>query len=196
MGDSQNLSDVVMSIPPVQQQVGTFFDLYPYPLAGVPFVADSTLRSGRKELAGEIVMNHLYAIARFDICIIPQSYVGQKVESLTWTASSGLSGEFTLDLMAPRLAVPAVGGMTVVTEVADLTVPESGSRFYIYMAVAPGTHSGVVTLKIDGFEISVPVKEQEFKRGTVTDVDIFVQGDILGDYEPFNPLEGIDWSAN
>ena len=28
IGDSQNLSDVVMSIPPVQQQVGTFFDLY------------------------------------------------------------------------------------------------------------------------------------------------------------------------
>lgn len=196
MDESQNPSEVVMSIPPVQQQVGTFFDLYPFPLAGTPFVADSTLRSGRKELAGEVVMNPLYAVARFDICIIPQTYVGQKVESLTWTSSSGLSGEFTVDLMASGPAVPAVDGTTVVTEVADLAVPESGNRFYIHMAVAPGTHSGVMTLKTEGSEISAPVKEQEFKAGVITDIDVFVQGDIVGGSETFDPLEGVDWSAN
>lgn len=196
MDESQNPSEVVMSIPPVQQQVGTFFDLYPFPLAGTPSVADSTLRSGRKELAGEVVMNPLYALVRFEICLIPQTYTGQKVESLTLASPDGVVGDFTYDLRTADLTVPELEGTTVRVEVADLTVPASGIPFHIYMAVAPGIRSGVVTLKAEGFEISVPVEEQEFRRGTDTDVNIFVQGDIVGGSETFDSLDKADWATN
>ena len=188
----QESTVVPMAIPPVQQQVGTFFDLYQFPAVSTPFAAVDIMGSGRKELAGVLQMNPLYAVARVDICVMQPAFTGQKIEYVSFS-SEGLAGEFHYDLAAKTPGLPLLETDSVKTEVSDLAILSPGKVARVYMAIAPGVHSGILLVKTETMELTIPVQETDFPAATVTPIEVFVQGDIVGDNETFDSLEGFDW---
>ena len=189
---SQHSYSTVLSIPSVQKQTGGHFNFSNFPLVNTPFVVEGTLPSSRKELAGTIYMNPLYAVARFDIGTIQHTHVGQAIESVSFT-SDGLAGNFTYDMLSDSLEIPELDTDTVKTEVTDLFITSVGGFASVYMALAPGEHSGTVTVKIGNDELTYLVENALFERGTTTPVELFVQGDIIGGSETFDPSEDFDW---
>ena len=190
--EQQSPSAQPMSIPPVQQQVGTFFDACLFPTVSTPFIVEDGIASGRKEFAGTIQMNPLYSVARIDICVMQPSFEGQKIEYVSF-ASNGIVGDFQYDLTSDKLDLPSLDSNVVKTDVSELAISSVGQMTSVYMAVAPGIYSGTLTIKTDAVELTVPVEEVVFERACTTPVEVFVQGDIIGGTEVFNPFEGFDW---
>lgn len=183
---------VVLSIPSEQKQSENNFDLSQFPLVSEPFIADRTLPTNRKELAGTINTTPLYAIARFDICIMQNLNASQKVESVTLT-SDGIAGNFSYDLTSNEGLVPALDKNSITTQVEGLYISSMNSVVSVYMALAPGEHSGAVVAKIGETEISLVLENATFECGRITPVGLFVQDDITGGNEEFNPSEDFDW---
>ena len=190
--NSNDPSKVALSIPSVQKQSGSNYDLSFFPVASEPFIADCTLPTGRKNLAGTIQMNPLYAIARFDICFMQQFDASQEVESVTFS-SNGIAGDFTYDLTSSTSEIPTLNINTITTEVEGLQFTSVGSVVSVYMALAPGEHTGDVTVKIGETLLNVSVENVMFERGAIKPVAVFVQGDITGGNEEFNPSEDFAW---
>lgn len=193
--EQQTASQMRMSIPSVQQQVGDFFDAYNFPMVGSFFVDEKLMGDGRKELAGAITMNPLYAIARVDICVMQPSFVGQMIDYVSFT-SNGIAGDFQCDITSDDFELASLGDDVVTTEVSDLSISSVGQITSVYMAVAPGTYSGTLTVKTDGVELVVPIESVLFERACTTPMEVFIQGDIIGGAETFNPFEGFDWMTN
>lgn len=187
-GVSQNVSEITMTIPAVQHQDGDSFYLYQFPLVAAPFVAGGTVGSGLNMIAGELQMHPLYSVARFDIAFASAEYSGQAIKSITWY-SKCLSGDFTIDLTSSEYELPALNGNTVTTEVAGLHVPETGGSVCIYAAVAPGTHSGELTIETDKVKTAVALNETEFKRGVMTEVKVTVPENPEEPEQPVDPEE-------
>ena len=189
---SGNPSEVALSIPAVQKQAGLHFDLSCFPIVSEPFIADCTLPVGRKELAGTISVNPLYAVARFDICVMQNFNDSQVIKSVAFV-SDGIAGEFTYDLTSGSSEIPVLGNNTITTQVEGLSISSVGAVVSVYMALAPGVHTGTAVAKIGDAEVAVDLEDVVFERGSVTPIAMFVQGDIVGGGETFDPSEEFDW---
>ena len=86
-----------LTIPAEQNQTEATYDADAMPLVSVPFTAEATLPTGRKNEAGQLTMTAVGAVAEFEIYSTFPGFESQEIVAVEWEAE-GLSGDFTWDL--------------------------------------------------------------------------------------------------
>ena len=118
------------------------------PLVSLPFEADATLPTGRKQLAGSLEMTAIGAIAQFEIYSTFPGFADQQIVSVELTAQSGIAGDFTWDFAAESPAIAnltATSVKTTVNTTASVAAAKADAA-KVYMVLAPGEHT--VTAKV------------------------------------------------
>lgn len=118
------------------------------PLVSLPFEADATLPTGRKQLAGSLEMTAIGAIAQFEIYSTFPGFADQQIVSVELTAQSGIAGDFTWDFAAENPAIAnltATSAKTTVNTTANVAAAKADAA-KVYMVLAPGEHA--VTAKV------------------------------------------------
>ena len=137
-----------LSIPAEQTQNEDTFESDAMPLVSLPFEADATLPTGRKQLAGSLEMTAIGAIAQFEIYSTFPGFADQQIVSVELTAQSGIAGDFTWDFAAESPAIAnltATSVKTTVNTTASVAAAKADAA-KVYMVLAPGEHT--VTAKV------------------------------------------------
>ena len=182
---SDNPSEVSFLIPAVQKQVGRHFVENHLPRASLPYTAEYALPTGRKVVACTLPLYPLYSLVEFRISYPKPESEGKPMTSVTFL-SEGVSGGFQFNLTSGEMEVPKLSGGSVTTELSDIVMPMAdGSVLSVYMAVAPGTHSGTLKFKFEGGETDVNLPEVLFKRDSLTIVPVVISAP--SHLDPENP---------
>ena len=146
---------VQFEIPENQSQDGDAFDFDAMPLAAAPFLLTETVpANGQTAPVGEIRLFNLAALAGFRVLSSNAAYRSETVQSIRFDANAPVAGAFSKDitLIIPddesTLAIAGYESESVTTTVSS-PLPIGGdaaSAFTVFMALAPGTYGGAVTV--------------------------------------------------
>ena len=163
-----------LSIP--VNQDGLIYDAMP--MVSLPIViADATAANTDKPIAEASFIN-LGAVIEYNVYTTNSDFASEKVESVQFTATSPIAGDFTVDLTAvSESAIPSPSGLdrnTVISTLATATTVGAGKAdgIKIYQVVAPGTWSGTVTVTTDAAVYKYPVTDKEFNRAKIKPLNV------------------------
>ena len=155
------------------------------PMAGVPF----QVLPGDNGTDGVIRFLNLGAV--IDFRVYSGKYAGERVQSITFEATSGehpVSGEATVDLtgIVPgeeetlRVTWPATAaGSSSVTLSQFATVAatkDAAAEDHLYMVVAPGTYSGTITITTHVATYTFSFQDRTLTRSTITQYNMKLDG--------------------
>ena len=144
------------------------------PLVSVPFTAEATLPTGRKNEAGQLTMTAVGAVAEFEIYSTFPGFESQEIVAVEWEAE-GLAGDFTWDFASENPALGTLTGKKVTTAVVtDRAVAATKAEAAkIYMVVAPGQHTGTVKVTTVAGEYTLTLAEAlTLEAGKVTPIEV------------------------
>lgn len=177
-----SMQAVQFEIPENQSQDGDAFDFDAMPLAAAPFLLTETVpANGQTAPVGEIRLFNLAALAGFRVLSSNAAYRSETVQSIRFDANAPVAGAFSKDitLIIPddesTLAIAGYESESVTTTVSS-PLPIGGdaaSAFTVFMALAPGTYGGAVTVETDRarytFALSAP---RTFKRSVLLSLNV------------------------
>lgn len=158
----------VMGIPSAQSG-----DLSSLPMAALPYTASVAFTSG--EVIPALRFCPLGSIVELCIYSETAAFRTEKVTSVTFTAEDGISGDFSFDLTSvdrsdvSTLSISGLTGKSVtVTPVASPKVGSSRDDVTpLYMVLAPGSHSGVLSVTTDKAVYSYEMSFRDFVRNSI-----------------------------
>jgi len=163
-----------LSIPVLQN--GTITDAMP--MVSVPIeIADAVPASTDKPIAEAKFIN-LGAVIEYNVYTTNASYNTEKVQSVTFTSDSAIAGDFTVNLTTvAENNIPAPSGIDkqeVISTLASATTvaTSKGAGIKVYQVVAPGTHSGTITVTTDGATYAYSISATAFDRATIKTVNV------------------------
>lgn len=179
MGGSESTStpsetQVLLSIPTEQEQTESTYDADAMPLVSVPFTAEATLPTGRKNEAGQLTMTAVGAVAEFEIYSTFPGFESQEIVAVEWEAE-GLAGDFTWDFASEN---PSLGTLTgnkakTAVETTKAVAATKAEAAKIYMVVAPGQHTGTVKVTTIAGEYTLTLAEAlTLEAGKVTPIEV------------------------
>lgn len=181
----ENPSAVSFSIPAVQKQIGKHFVENRLPRVAAPYKAEYALPIGRKVVACTLPLQPLYSVAEFRISYPKPEFESKALTAITYHAE-GVSGDFVCDLTTGKMEMPAISGSSVTVELEDIVMPKAdGSVVSVYIAIAPGTHSGKLKINVEGGETEIVIPETFFNRDSLTTVPVVISAPSHSD--PENP---------
>ena len=146
------------------------------PMAGIPFV----VKESDNGTSGVIRSLNLGAV--IDFRVYSAKYAGERVKSITFTATSGtnpVSGTATLDLTGVNsgdetsLAVSwpqnaPISSSVILTQSATVAATkDAAADGHLFMVVAPGTYSGTITIVTNAATYSFPFTNQTLGRNVL-----------------------------
>ena len=165
---------VLLSIPTEQEQTESTYDADAMPLVSVPFTAEATLPTGRKNEAGQLTMTAVGAVAEFEIYSTFPGFESQEIVAVEWEAE-GLAGDFTWDFASEN---PSLGTLTgnkakTAVETTKAVAATKAEAAKIYMVVAPGQHTGTVKVTTVAGEYTLTLAETlTLEAGKVTPIEV------------------------
>lgn len=164
-----------LSIPVAQD--GTISDAMP--MVSVPIeIVDPVAASIDKPIAEAKFLN-LGAVIEYNIYTTNAAYNTEKVQSVTFTSDSPIAGDFTVNLTTvAENNIPSPSGLDkqeVISTLASATTVGASkpAGIKVYQVVAPGTHSGTVTVTTDGAIYEYPVTTGKvFERATIRTLNV------------------------
>ena len=167
-------TQVLLSIPTEQEQTESTYDADAMPLVSVPFTAEATLPTGRKNEAGQLTMTAVGAVAEFEIYSTFPGFESQEIVAVEWEAE-GLAGDFTWDFASEN---PSLGTLTgnkakTAVETTKAVAATKAEAAKIYMVVAPGQHTGTVKVTTVAGEYTLTLAETlTLEAGKVTPIEV------------------------
>lgn len=184
LGTAVKPDNVTVDIPAEQVQ-GMIHTLdNELPMASLPFEVSSTMAKGQNPTGGVYLCN-LFSIIKFDIYSNDPEYAMEKIRSIKVTSDSGIAGKYTIDLTGIRaddestLALkPSSTSNSVNLDVRNLSPGHrDGEGLEIWMAIAPGRHSGTIVITTDRAEYTATVKDADFSRSKARTIHIDLSSD-------------------
>ena len=167
-------TQVLLSIPTEQEQTESTYDADAMPLVSVPFTAEATLPTGRKNEAGQLTMTAVGAVAEFEIYSTFPGFESQEIVAVEWEAE-GLAGDVTWDFASEN---PSLGTLTgnkakTAVETTKAVAATKAEAAKIYMVVAPGQHTGTVKVTTVAGEYTLTLAEAlTLEAGKVTPIEV------------------------
>ena len=167
-------TQVLLSIPTEQEQTESTYDADAMPLVSVPFTAEATLPTGRKNEAGQLTMTAVGAVAEFEIYSTFPGFESQEIVAVEWEAE-GLAGDFTWDFASEN---PSLGTLTgnkakTAVETTKAVAATKAEAAKIYMVVAPGQHTGTIKVTTVAGEYTLTLAEAlTLEAGKVTPIEV------------------------
>ena len=159
---------VTMTINSAQTQNGTSFDISAMPMVSLPFEMPVAVASQSNGKAGDVLFYNVGSLIEFDIFSKNGTYSSETIQSVQFTSTSSIAGNFTMNLTAisatdpSTLEISGYSGTSVKTSitgtlsVGDAT--EKANAKKVYMVVAPGKYTGnvVVTTNVAQYSYTIP----------------------------------------
>ncbi len=149
------------------------------PMVSLPIVISEAMAASTDTPIGQASFLNLGALIHFNVYTTNASYNTEKVESVKFTSSSDIAGDFTVDLTAVALnAIPAPSGLTVKSVLSTLNTattvgsPNKESGIPVYMVVAPGTFSGTIEVRTNVAKYSYNLESTIFNRAQFKTINI------------------------
>lgn len=150
-------TSVSMTIAGSQSQNGTTYNSSSMPMVSLPFEMPVNVSSQGNGKAGNVLFYNVGSLIEFDIFSPNGLYSSETIESVQFTSSSAIAGNFTMDLTAISASDPStleitgysVKSVTTNVEPGTLTVGNATSKsnaIKVYMVVAPGDYKGTVVV--------------------------------------------------
>ena len=177
-----NPKKVTMSISPSQKQNVSTFDGKYLPMVAVPFPISAAISTsnGSNSESEAISFYALGSVIEFDVFSPNGTYTGENIQKITFTTTGTdyISGSFDFDMTAvnatdsDNLSINGYTGNAVEVEVnSALTIDNShldkDHAAKVYMVVAPGTHSGTLTVNTNVAKYTYTIPSRAFKRAAV-----------------------------
>lgn len=180
-GSIQSIDNIAMSIPDSQTMGSNGFDVRAMPMVSIPYEVTTNLERSDKNSAVDVInFVNLASLIDFRIYTSNAAYGAEKIEWVQFE-SSAICGDFnftgatSVDYSNPNtMAIPAVTGTTIKTTFTT-QVTVGGSKddaVHAYMVVAPGSHSGTVTVKTNVATYTYAVSAKEYKRSSLKPLSV------------------------
>ena len=172
-------TQVLLSIPTEQEQTESTYDADAMPLVSVPFTAEATLPTGRKNEAGQLTMTAVGAVAEFEIYSTFPGFESQEIVAVEWEAE-GLAGDFTWDFASENPSLTLTGNKAkTAVETTTAVAATKAEAAKIYMVVAPGQHTGTVKVTTVAGEYTLTLAEAlTLEAGKVTPIEVNLENTI------------------
>ena len=171
--------NVTMEIPAIQTQVGANFNASAMPMAAEPFgISAAVVAEGSNDETSKVHFYNIGAIVEFDILSSTGAFASESIESVTFTSTSDIAGEFSLNLtgvdvsdLETSLRISGYSEKSVTTNVTSLSVGDAttvSNAKKVYMVLAPGSYTGTVTVVTSAAEYEFTISSaKEFQRAKV-----------------------------
>lgn len=146
------------------------------PLVSLPIEIASAMPASTATPAGEARFLNLGSVVQYKIYSTKSAYTSEKVESVKMTATSGIAGDFTVDLTKVAMgAAPAPSGLTGKSVTSTLSTPKKAASsksnaLQVYQVIAPGKYSGTVTVETDKASYVYSFSNLQFARNASTPI--------------------------
>lgn len=197
---TQDIDNIKMSIPAEQTMESSGFDVSAIPMISLPFEVKSTLeRSGKYNTVGTINFANLSSLIDFRIFTTNSDYAS---ETILWIQfeSTGICGDFSFTgarsvdyADKSTLAIPTVTGSTIKTSF-DTPPVVGGSKaeaVHAYMAIAPGSHGGTVTVQTNIATYTYTVSAKEFNRSMLKPLNVDLKNAASRTTPPMSTYEKV-----
>ena len=161
------------------EQYGTIQDAMP--MVSLPIEVTATIPSNTTTYVGEAKFVNLGAVIQYNVFTNDPTYSAEQIQSVTFTATSPIAGDFDVDLTAvsessiPSPSFNIYSSYDVVMSRLDYPEVAGSSKadgLKVYQVVAPGTLSGTVTVTTDVATYSYPVSNIVFDRATIKTLNV------------------------
>lgn len=197
---TQDIDNIEMSIPAEQTMKSSGFDVRAILMISLPFEVKSTLeRSGNNNTVGTINFANLSSLIDFRIFTTNSDYAS---ETISWIQfeSTGICGDFSFTGASSvdyadksTLAIPTVTGSTIKTSF-DTPPVVGGSKaeaVHAYMAIAPGSHGGTVTVQTNIATYTYTVSAKEFNRSMLKPLNVDLNNAASRTTSPMSTYEKV-----
>lgn len=173
MGSPSSLS-VGLSIPVNQTQtIENGFDMDAMTMVSVPYTVTEDMASGNNQKDNLRFLN-LGSFVEFKVYSSYDTYREETIRSVEFNSNDAIAGGFTFNLpnVDPEdestLKLYYLNSTTVTTSINDAPVPATKADAQkVYMVVAPGNHSGTITVTTDKATYTYTLPEREFNRSSI-----------------------------
>ena len=182
LNDTRHSGKVQMSIPMSQTQgVGGVFNV-----ANMPMVSCCAVDGGVE--AQQLYFRPLGAFLAVNIYSSNRSCVGEKVKYVTFDSEkTAVAGTFEVDLVAGKEDLKVEGtSKSVVVKLSEpfLVTKDNNKDNTVYVVVAPGTHSGVLSVHTNKGVYKFDYEPEELVRNSYRTVNVNVRSSKRKRSEP------------
>ena len=187
-GSGTSPESVSMTIAGAQTQKGTVFNTSSMPMVSLPFEMPSAVASQSNAKAGNVLFYNVGSIIEFDIFSPSGLYEDETIESVQFTSTDAIAGNFTMDLTAISESNPSTLDITgysvksVTTTIEEtLSVGSATSKdnaTKVFMVVAPGDYTGTVVVNTNVAQYTYTISSAiSFKRAGVKRLGLNLEKD-------------------
>lgn len=173
--DSKAANEIVLTIP--ASQTGDFDAM---PQVSIPYTTPADMASGSTNVA-DIRFCNIGAVARFLVYSSTGAYDGETVESIKFTANTGLAGSVSFDLTAvdyddpSTLATTGYASLSATTTESPAIGTNTTNAGVANLVIAPGTYFGTVLLTTDVARYTYTIAEANkitFARSAIKNIGL------------------------
>ena len=171
--DSNDADNITLTIPDTQNG-----DFDAMPQVSIPYKTSAALASGSTNVA-DIKFCNIGAIARFLVYSSTGAYDDETVESITFTANTGLAGSVSFNLTAvdyedqSTLATSGYASLSAKTTESPIIGTSTSNAGVANLVIAPGTYYGTIVLLTDVAKYTYTIaaaNKISFDRNTITKI--------------------------
>ena len=168
-GSSFTTPTVELSFP--ESQKNTINEM---PMASIPFTVTSDVPAKTGTDVGEIRMVMLGSIARFNIYTSNDSYAGETIQSVKFTANKAIAGSGSINLenidydSEATMTISGYSAKTITETVNQSVASGKANAVEVNMVVAPGDYTGTIVVKTNEAEYTYTISEaKSFARAHI-----------------------------
>ena len=182
LNDTRHSGKVQMSIPMSQtQSVGGVFNV-----ENMPMVSSCTISDGVQ--SPSLYFRPIGAFLAVNVYTSSRAREGEKVRYVTFdTEDSAVAGTFDVDLAAGKEELKVEGASkSVVVKIVEPFLVERGNKKNntVYMAIAPGTHRGVLSVHTNKGVYKIDYEPEEITRNSYRVVNVELRASNRTKSEP------------
>ena len=146
------------------------------PMVSLPIELSDAMSAQAGTPVGQASFVNLGAVIEYNVYTSNADYAGETINSVTFTATSPIAGDFKVDLTAVTADnIPAPTGLTDYTVLSNTEATVGASKaegVKVYQVVAPGTISGTVTVTTDAAVYEYSISDMVFNRGKIKTLNV------------------------
>ena len=151
------------------------------PMVSLPIELSDAMSAQTGTPVGQASFVNLGAVIEYNVYTSDTDYAGETINSVTFTATSPIAGDFTVDLTAVTAeSIPVPTGLTeysVTSNADDIVGTSKAEGVKVYQVVAPGTLSGTITVTTNAATYDYTVTSKEFNRGMIKTINVNLGSD-------------------
>jgi hypothetical protein len=143
------------------------------PMVALPIELAADMDADTPTSAGQAYFIGLGSVIRYNVYTSDNTYGEEKVESITFTSTSNIAGDFTVDLTGvSEESLPTIDGLDQksVTSTLPIATTVGNSKpngIKVYQVIAPGTYSGTIRVFTDQAVYEYSISNKVFTFGKI-----------------------------